>query len=659
MSSDVDATFPDGSVKSFSAHTTGYDVAQSISKSLAKKAIAYALDGTVYDLSDPIQTGSIEIITHSDPRALDIMRHSCAHIMAEAVQILWPKTKVAIGPVIDNGFYYDFDKTEPFSSSDLSRIEEKMLEIIHKNSLFCKKRVSREYAKELFSSRKEEYKIEILDSIPKEQDITLYYHGEWFDLCRGPHVRSTGQIKTFFKLMKVAGAYWRGDKSRPMLSRIYGTIWITQQELTQYLDFLVESEKRDHRKIAREMDLFHISDDGSGVIFWHQKGWKIFQNLISYMRRKIKDDYEEINTPQVLDKHLWEKSGHWDWYRANMFSVQCADEQVEELRLFALKPMNCPGHVEVFKHALKSYRELPVRLAEFGSVYRNEPSGSLHGLMRVRGFTQDDAHVFCTKDQMADECLKIHHLIVSIYKDFGFENITVKLSTRPKERIGSDALWDDAENMMRSVLNTIESSSQENIKTGVLPGEGAFYGPKFEYVLKDAIGRDWQCGTTQIDFNLPDRFDASYIDSQSKKCRPIMIHRAIFGSIERFIGISIEHFGGYLPLWIAPVQVVVATITSSSIHYAQEVATLLKSHGISVETDIRNEKINYKIRDHSTKKVPIIMICGDKEAHERSVNIRRLGLQTSQSIGLLDAIQILKQESLPPDMIRTEKKSAE
>ncbi|MFV0256505.1 threonine--tRNA ligase [Candidatus Liberibacter solanacearum] len=652
MPSNITLTFPDGLIKNFPAHTTGYDVAESISKSIAKKAIAVAINGTICDLSDTIQTGSIEIITPEDPRSLVVIRHSCAHIMAEAVQSIWPKTQVAIGPVIENGFYYDFNREEPFSSDDFAKIEKKMHEIVTRDSPFCKKRLSREQARKLFESKNETYKLEILEKIPAEQDVTIYNQGEWLDLCRGPHVQSTGQIKKFFKLMKVAGAYWRGDNTRPMLSRIYGTAWNSQQELTQYLDFIVESEKRDHRKIAREMDLFHIAEDGSGMIFWHQKGWKTFQTLISYMRRKIKDDYEEINTPQVLDQNLWKQSGHWDWYRANMFAVQCADETIKDLRSFALKPMNCPGHVEIFKHGLKSYRELPVRLAEFGSVYRNEPSGSLHGLMRVRGFTQDDAHVFCTKEQMFEECLKIHNLIVSIYKDFGFENITVKLSTRPEKRVGSDALWDDAESIMQTVLNTIKTSSQRKINTGILPGEGAFYGPKFEYILKDAIGREWQCGTTQIDFNLPHRFNAFYINSQSEKCHPVMIHRAVFGSIERFIGIMIENFKGHLPLWLSPVQAIVTTITSSSIEYAQEVTALLKSNDLSIETDFRNEKINYKIREHSSKKIPLIIICGDKETQERSIVIRRLGSKTSQSLNLLDAVQMIIQESLPPDMIK-------
>ncbi|WP_040055951.1 threonine--tRNA ligase [Candidatus Liberibacter americanus] len=652
MHQNISLTFPDGSTKDFSINTTGYDVAESISKSLAKKAIAIVLNGKILDLSETIHEGSIEIITYEDPRSLSIIRHSCAHIMAEAVQSIWPGTKVAIGPVIENGFYYDFDKKEPFSTADFPKIEKKMKEIIHRNSIFVKKIMSRESAKELFKSKKEEYKVEIIDKIPSEQDITIYDQGGWIDLCRGTHMRSTGQVKMFFKLMKVAGAYWRGDSSRPMLSRIYGTVWNSQKELTQYLDFLAETEKRDHRKLAREMNLFHVADDGSGVIFWHKKGWQLFKNLISYMRRKIDNDYEEINTPQVLDKSLWEKSGHWDWYRENMFSVKCADEEKEDVRSFALKPMNCPGHVEVFKHGLKSYRELPIRLAEFGSVYRNEPSGALHGLMRVRGFTQDDAHVFCTKEQMANECIKIHDLIVSVYRDFGFDKITVKLSTRPEKRVGSDLLWDDAEHILKDVLNTIEKSSNGNIDTGILPGEGAFYGPKFEYVLKDAIGRDWQCGTTQIDFNLPDRFDAYYINQKSEKCHPVMIHRAIFGSIERFIGILIENFGGNLPLWISPIQVIVTTITSSTINYANEVAMILRSNGLSVETDFRNEKINYKIREHSVKKIPVIIICGNKEADDRSVNIRRLGSQSQTSINLSNAVEILKNESLPPDMIK-------
>ncbi|XCE40756.1 threonine--tRNA ligase [Candidatus Liberibacter asiaticus] len=649
MPSDIKLTFPDGSIKNFPVHATGSDVAESISRSLAKKAVAVAINGKVCDLSDPVREGSIEIITPEDPRSLAVIRHSCAHIMAEAVQSIWPEVQVAIGPIIEDGFYYDFDKEQPFSSDELAQIEKKMQEIIARDSPFLKQYLSHEKARELFESKKEAYKVEILESIPAKENVTLYRQGEWFDLCRGPHVRSTGQVKKFFKLMKVACAYWRGDSNRPMLSRIYGTAWNTQQELTQYLYFLEESEKRDHRKLAREMDLFHIAEDGSGVIFWHRKGWKIFQTLISYMRRKIKDDYEEINTPQVLDQHLWQQSGHWDSYRANMFAVKCADDTIKDLRTFALKPMNCPGHVAVFNHGLKSYRELPVRLAEFGSVYRNEPSGSLHGLMRVRGFTQDDAHVFCTKEQMFNECLKIHNLIISIYKDFGFEKIMVKLSTRPEKRVGSDALWDDAENIMKGVLDTIKNSSQDRINTGVLLGEGAFYGPKFEYILKDAIGRDWQCGTIQVDFNLPSRFNAFYVNSHSEKCHPVMIHRAVFGSIERFIGIMIENFKGNLPLWLSPIQAIVTTITSSAVEYAQEIANLLKSHHLSIETDFRNETINYKIREHSIKKIPIIIICGDKEASERSIGIRRFGSTTTQKVSLLDAIPILTKESLPPD----------
>ncbi|MEG8099153.1 threonine--tRNA ligase [Candidatus Liberibacter brunswickensis] len=649
MHADIKLEFPDGLIKSFPYHTTGYDVAESISKSLAKKAIAMAIDGKICDLSDPIRTGSIEIITHEDPRSLNIIRHSCAHIMAEAVQSIWSDIKVTIGPVIENGFYYDFHKEKPFNLAELEQIENKMQDIIARDTPFIKKCLSREQAKELFESKKETYKVEILENISEKENITIYHQGTWFDLCRGPHVRSTGQVKKFFKLMKVAGAYWRGDSNLPMLSRIYGTAWNTQQELNQYLNFLEESEKRDHRKLAREMDLFHLSEDGSGVIFWHKKGWKIFQTLMSYMRRKIKDDYEEINTPQILDQSLWKQSGHWDWYRSNMFAVKCADDTIKDVRSFALKPMNCPGHVAVFNHGLKSYRELPIRLAEFGSVYRNEPSGSLHGLMRVRSFTQDDAHVFCTKEQMFEECFKIHNLIVSIYKDFGFEKITVKLSTRPEKRVGSDELWDDAENIMKSVLNKIKTSSQNKINTGIILGEGAFYGPKFEYILKDAIGRDWQCGTIQIDFNLPSSFNAFYINSKSEKCHPVMIHRAVFGSIERFIGIMIENFKGNLPLWLSPIQAVVTTITSSSIQYAKEVASLLKNNNLSVETDFRNEKINYKIREHSIKKIPLIIICGGKEANERSVVIRRLGSTEIQTLSLLEAISIITKESLPPD----------
>lgn len=658
MSQSVSLTFPDGSVRSFPAGATGRDVAESISKSLAKSAVAIAIDGAVRDLSDAVTDGKIEIITRKDSRALELIRHDAAHVMAEAVQELWPGTQVTIGPVIENGFYYDFAKNEPFTPDDLPKIEKKMKEIIARNAPFTKQIWSREKAKEVFAAKGEQYKVELVDAIPEGQDLKIYNQGEWFDLCRGPHMASTGQIGSAFKLMKVAGAYWRGDSNNAMLSRIYGTAWAEQADLDNYLHMLAEAEKRDHRKLGREMDLFHFQEEGPGVVFWHGKGWRIFQSLVSYMRRRLEIDYQEVNAPQVLDTALWETSGHWGWYQENMFAVKSAhamthpEDKEADNRVFALKPMNCPGHVQIFKHGLKSYRELPIRLAEFGLVHRYEPSGALHGLMRVRGFTQDDAHIFCTDEQMAAECLKINDLILSVYEDFGFKEIVVKLSTRPDKRVGSDALWDRAEAVMTDVLKTIEAQSEGRIKTGILPGEGAFYGPKFEYTLKDAIGREWQCGTTQVDFNLPERFGAFYIDSNSEKTQPVMIHRAICGSMERFLGILIENFAGHLPLWVSPLQVVVATITSEADGYGQEVADALRDAGLHVETDFRNEKINYKIREHSVTKVPVIIVCGKKEAEERTVNIRRLGSQEQTSTSLDSAIESLALEATAPDIRR-------
>jgi threonyl-tRNA synthetase len=656
MSNLISLTFPDGSVRSFEAGATGRDVAESISKSLAKKAVAIAIDGTVRDLSDPVVDGKIEIITRADSRALELIRHDAAHVMAEAVQELWPSTQVTIGPVIENGFYYDFAKNEPFTPDDLPVIEKKMKEIIQRNNAFTKQIWSREKARQVFADKGESYKVELVDAIPAGQDLKIYYQGDWFDLCRGPHMASTGQIGTAFKLMKVAGAYWRGDSNNAMLTRIYGTAFAEQAELDNYLHVLAEAEKRDHRRLGREMDLFHFQEEGPGVVFWHGNGWRMFQSLVSYMRRRLHGDYQEVNAPQVLDKSLWETSGHWGWYRDSMFKVTVAGDDTEDERVFALKPMNCPGHIQIFKHGLKSYRELPIRLAEFGNVHRYEPSGALHGLMRVRGFTQDDAHIFCTDEQMAAECLKINDLILSVYEDFGFEEIVVKLSTRPDKRVGSDALWDRAESVMLDVLQTIEAQSGNRIKTGILPGEGAFYGPKFEYTLRDAIGREWQCGTTQVDFNLPERFGAFYIDQHSEKTQPVMIHRAICGSMERFLGILIENFAGHMPLWISPQQIVVATITSDADEYGMEVAEALREAGLNVETDFRNEKINYKIREHSLTKVPVIIVCGRQEAEGRSVNIRRLGSQAQTSMSLDDAVSSLVLEATAPDILRTRAK---
>ncbi|MCV9907270.1 threonine--tRNA ligase [Ochrobactrum sp. AN78] len=653
MMSNVSMQFPDGSVREYNAATTGAELAESISKSLAKKAVAYAVDGTVRDLSDPLgASGAIEILTREDPRSLELIRHDTAHVLAEAVQELFPGTQVTIGPVIENGFYYDFARNEPFTPDDLPVIEKKMREIIQRNKPFTKQVWSREKAKQVFADKGESYKVELVDAIPEGQDLKIYNQGEWFDLCRGPHMASTGQIGNSFKLMKVAGAYWRGDANNPMLTRIYGTAFANDNDLQAYLHMLEEAEKRDHRRLGREMDLFHFQEEGPGVVFWHAKGWRMFQTLVSYMRRRLDSHgYQEVNAPQVLDKSLWETSGHWGWYRDNMFKVTVAGDDTDDDRVFALKPMNCPGHVQIFKHGLKSYRDLPIKLAEFGNVHRYEPSGALHGLMRVRGFTQDDAHVFCTEEQMASECLRINDLILSVYKDFGFKGITIKLSTRPEKRVGSDELWDRAESVMMTVLEQIKEQS-DDIKTGILPGEGAFYGPKFEYTLKDAIGREWQCGTTQVDFNLPERFGAFYIDSNSEKTQPVMIHRAICGSMERFLGILIENFAGHMPLWFAPIQVVVATITSEADGYAAEVAAKLKAAGLQVITDVRNEKINYKVREHSLQKVPVILVCGMREAEEKTVNMRRLGSQAQVSMTLDEAIAQLSEEATPPDLVR-------
>ena len=648
-SHDIELEFPDGSVRSFQAGTSGRDIAEGISKSLAKKSVAYALNGDLKDLAEPIEvSGKIEIVTRTDDRALELIRHDCAHVLAEAVQSIWPDTKVTIGPVIENGFYYDFDRETPFTPEDLERIEKKMREIIQRNDPFVKEVWSREQALEHFAKIGESYKSELIDAIPEGENLNIYKQGEWLDLCRGPHGPSTGNAGTAFKLMTVAGAYWRGDSDNRMLSRIYGTAWADEKQLKNYLFMLEEAQKRDHRKLGREMDLFHFQEEGPGVVFWHAKGWKVFQALVNYMRRRIEEHgYDEVNAPQILDKALWEQSGHWGWYRENMFTTVTEDE-----RQFAIKPMNCPGHVQIFKNGLRSYRELPVRMAEFGNVHRYEPSGALHGLMRVRGFTQDDAHVFCTPEQLEAECLRINDLILTTYADFGFGDIVVKLSTRPEKRVGSEEGWDRAESIMQNVLDKIEAESDGRIKTELNPGEGAFYGPKFEYVLRDAIGRDWQCGTTQVDFALPERFGAFYIDQNSEKQEPVMVHRAICGSMERFIGILIEHFAGHFPLWLAPQQVVIATITSEANEYGQRVADAMKAAGLRVDTDFRNEKINYKVREHSLAKVPAIVAVGAREAEQETVSIRRLGSKHQTSMSLSEAIDSLVEEAIAPDIRR-------
>ena len=643
----ITLTFPDGNTRSFEAGLSGLELAGSIAKSLAKKAVALKLDGELRDLADPIECdGRVEIVTRTDDAALELIRHDCAHVLAEAVQDLFPGTQVTIGPVIADGFFYDFARDEPFHLEDLERIEKRMREIIARDNPFTKEVWDREKAKAHFRDKGELYKIELIDAIPPGEDLKIYRQGEWLDLCRGPHMTSTGKIGSAFKLMKLAGAYWRGDSNNPMLQRIYGTAWASDKDLADYLHRIEEAEKRDHRKLSREMDLFHFQEEGPGVVFWHPKGWQLFQNLTNYMRRRQNDaGYREVNAPQILDKSLWEASGHWEWYRENMFTTATEDD-----RQFAIKPMNCPGHVQIFKHGLRSYRELPYRVSEFGCVHRYEPSGALHGLMRVRGFTQDDAHVFCTEAQLADECVAINDLILAIYRDFGFEEIVVKLSTRPEKRVGTDAQWDRAEEVMLKVLERIAADSGGKIKTGINPGEGAFYGPKYEYVLKDAIGREWQCGTTQVDFNLPERFDAFYIDADGDKKRPVMLHRAILGSMERYIGILIESYAGHFPLWLSPVQAMVCTIVSEADEYALSVKRKLAAAGLNVESDLRNEKINYKVREHSLTKVPVLVVAGKREAEEGTVSIRRLGSQKQTVMPLEEAIAMLKAEAVPPDL---------
>ncbi|MGB5901973.1 MAG: threonine--tRNA ligase [Xanthobacteraceae bacterium] len=655
----VTLTFPDGARRDVNKGVTGLEIVKGISPSLAKRTVAMALDGVITDLADPIeQNARIEFINRDDPRALELIRHDCAHVLAEAVQTLWPGTQVTIGPVIENGFYYDFFRNEPFTLDDFAAIEKKMREIIARDQPFTKDVWDREKTKQVFRDKGENFKVELVDAIPGDEPINIYYQGDWFDLCRGPHMTSTGKIGNAFKLMKVAGAYWRGDSNNPMLTRIYGTAFAKQEELDAYLKQIEEAEKRDHRKLGRELDLFHFQEEGPGVVFWHAKGWALFQSLVAYMRRRLAGDYDEVNAPQILDKVLWETSGHWNWYRENMFAAQSAGDEAEDKRWFVLKPMNCPGHVQIFKHGLKSYRDLPLRMAEFGIVHRYEPSGAMHGLMRVRGFTQDDAHVFCTEEQLAEECLKINELILSTYSDFGFGDIVVKLSTRPEKRVGTDESWDHAERVMATVLREIESKSGGRIKTAINPGEGAFYGPKFEYVLRDAIGRDWQCGTTQVDLNLPGLFGAFYIDADGSKKVPIMVHRAICGSMERFTGILIEHFAGHFPLWLAPVQAIVTTITSEGDEYAKQVAAAAKRAGLRVELDLRNEKINYKVREHSLAKIPALLVVGKKEAETHSVSIRRLGHEGQTVLPLADALAALVEEATPPDVKRARAETA-
>ena len=641
----VAVTFPDGARRDYPKGTTGLDIAKAISPSLAKRTVAMALDGTLADLADPIDhDAKIEFVNRDDPRALELIRHDAAHVLAEAVQSLWPGTQVTIGPVIENGFYYDFFRNEPFTPEDFPAIEARMGEIIARDRPFTKEVWSRDEAKRVFRDKGEAFKVELVDAIPEDQELKIYKQGEWFDLCRGPHMTSTGKVGNAFRLMKVAGAYWRGDAKNPMLTRIYGTAFAKPEQLDAYLKQMEEAEKRDHRRLGREMDLFHFQEEAPGSVFWHPKGWTLFQALEHYIRRRQDAaGYVEVNSPQLMDSELWVTTGHMQAYRDMMFLTE---HREDDQRVYAIKPMNCPGHVQIFKNGLKSYRDLPLKIAEFGKVHRFEPSGALHGLMRVRAFTQDDAHIFITEQQIAEEVLKVNNMILSIYEDFGFPDVRIKFSDRPDKRIGDDAVWDKAE---AALMAALEASGRP---WTLNKGEGAFYGPKLEYVLRDAIGRDWQCGTVQVDLNLPGRLGAFYIDEHSNKVTPVMIHRAMFGSLERFTGILIEHFAGHFPLWLAPTQAVVCTIVADADGYAVEVAAAARRAGLRVETDLRNEKINYKVREHSLAKVPVLLVVGKKEAETRQVSIRRMGSQEQTVMGLDAALAMLAEEAVPPDVRR-------
>ncbi len=634
----VSITLPDGNIKKYKSPVTGDQIAKDIAPSLSKKALAVMVNGQHKDLSTEIKNDShVKIITMEDDYALELIRHDSAHCMAMAVQDLFPGTQVTIGPVIENGFYYDFARDEPFSDSDLEKIEKKMKEIIDQDPKTTRQVWDRDKAIKHFKKIGEHYKAEIIESIPKGEDLSIYFHGNWHDLCRGPHLPSLGRIGKAFKLMKVAGAYWRGDSNNKMLQRIYGTCWKTKKDLDNYLIRIEEAEKRDHRKLGKALDLFHFQEESPGAVFWHQKGWSLFQSLVKFMRDKQTDaGYLEVNTPEMLDKTLWEKSGHWEKFQEHMYTTDADD------KTFAIKPMNCPGHVQVFNQGLKSYKDLPLKISEFGKVHRYEPSGALHGLMRVRAFTQDDAHIFCTEEQITEETLKVTNLILDIYKSFGFENVKLKFSDRPEKRVGDNVIWDKSE---KALLDAIKASG---LKYDINKGEGAFYGPKIEFVLIDAIGRDWQCGTLQVDFNLPGRLGASYVANDGTKKIPVMLHRAMFGSLERFIGILIEHHAGKFPLWLSPNQVAVLPISSEQNDYAINVKMLLEKKGLRSIIDDRNEKINYKIREHSVSKIPVLMICGAKEVQNNSVTIRRLGREEQQTISLEEAINKLSIESRTP-----------
>ena len=641
----VALTFPDGARREYPQGTTGLDVAKGISPSLAKRTVAMALDGQLADLIDPIERDAkIEFINREDPRALELIRHDAAHVLAEAVQSLWPGTQVTIGPVIENGFYYDFFRNQPFTLEDLPIIERKMKEIIARDKPFTKEVWSREQAKKTFRDMGEIFKVELVDAIPADQKIKIYKQGDWFDLCRGPHMTSTGKIGNVFKLMKVAGAYWRGDSKNPMLTRIYGTAFAKQEDLDAYLKQIEEAERRDHRRLGRDMDLFHFQEQAPGSVFWHAKGWTLFQQLEGYIRRRQQEfGFIEVNSPQMMDRELWVTTGHIPTYNDMMFLTA---KREEDERVYAIKPMNCPGHVQIFKNGLRSYRELPVKIAEFGKVHRFEPSGALHGLMRVRAFTQDDAHIFIMENQIAKEVLSVNDQILSIYRDFGFDDVRIKFSDRPDKRIGDDAVWDKAEAALIAALKA------SGLPWTLNKGEGAFYGPKLEYLLRDAIGREWQCGTVQVDLNLPGRLGAFYIDEHSNKVTPVMLHRAMFGSMERFTGILLEHYAGHLPLWLSPLQAVVATITADADDYASEATAVARKLGLRVESDLRNEKINYKVREHSLAKVPALLVVGKKEAAERTVSVRRLGQEKQEVMPLEAAVMALVDEAIAPDVRR-------
>ena len=623
-------TLPDGKQLSFSESVTGFQLAEKISKSLSKQALIISVDGQLKDLDFKIEKDSkVKIFTSKDKEGLETIRHDTAHILAMAVQELFPGTQVTIGPVIEDGFYYDFARKEPFTQEDLEKIENKMKDIVDRNEKTYREVWKRNDAIKHFKNNGEHYKAEIINSIPEGEEVSIYFHGKWHDLCRGPHLSSTGKIGKYFKLTKVSGAYWRGDSNNEMLQRVYGTSWSTQKELDEYLNRIEEAEKRDHRKLGKEMDLFHFREESPGSVFWHEKGWNLFQKLISYMRTKQDHaGYKEINTPEILDRTLWEKSGHWEKFGANMYTSTTPDEKV-----FAIKPMNCPGCVQVFNQGLKSYRDLPLKMSEFGKVHRYEPSGALHGLLRVRAFTQDDAHIFCTEEQITQECLSVTNLILEIYKDLGFENVILKYSDRPDLRVGDDAVWDKSEAAL------LEAIKETKLEYTINKGEGAFYGPKIEFVLRDAIGRDWQCGTLQVDLNLPGRLGATYVEKDGSKKIPVMLHRALFGSLERFIGILIENYSGKLPFWLTPLQVVVIPISSDFDDYSKKINQQLKKVGISSEVDLKNHNLNYKIREHSLSKVPLLLICGKKEVDSNTVTIRRLDSNKQENMDFNEFIK--------------------